>query len=465
MTVAVIVSIAICILLSGFFSASEMAFSACSRVRIEHLAENGSRAASTALRVLNHFENALSAILIGNNLVNIAASSLGSLLAIRLAGEQYTWVSTLVLTVLVIILGETIPKILAERNATRFSLRLAAPVRFLMGLLYPVVFVTVRLVRFVTGLLKEEDAGEDMAAEELRTIIETAEDEEVLDEDTSELVSAAIDFSGVTAQEVMTARVDMVTIDLEDSPEKIQDVVENALVTRIPVYEGDLDHIIGVLHASHYLKAAAAKAEERDHSGAAVRTGEAAGEAAKAEERDDPGAAVQTGAAGESEGRALLDREEVRSLLMPAGFVYRAMKLPAVLTQLREKRQQIAAVTDEYGGIIGLVSVEDVLEELVGEIWDETDIVEQDIVEGDNGGFDVDGSMPLDDLAEFMGWREDELECRSETVGGWCIEMIGSFPEEGDSFAWKDAVFHVTKISERRVASVHVERKAAEASP
>ena len=414
--------------MSAFFSSSEMAFSSCNRVRLEHLKDNKNSSAGIAVKILDHFESALSAILVGNNLVNIAASSLGSIVAIRLAGDAYTWVSTLILTVLVIILGETVPKILAERNATSFSLVLARPVRVLMVILRPVTYVTVAFVNFITRLFPDEkEDGSDLAAEELRTIIETAENEDVLDEDTSELVSAAIDFSEVTVQEVMTARADMVVINVDDEPSEIYDGVMSAGVSRIPVYEGDIDHIIGVLHVNRYLKAAA---------------GIASGE------KDD--------GSGMSRIAGLIN---IRELMLPVSYVYKAMKLPSVLTQLRESRQQIAIVTDEYGCTAGLVSIEDVLEELVGEIWDETDTVEQDIIVRPDGQFDVDGDMALTAFAEHMGFSEDQMDYESDTVGGWCIEMLGEFPEEGDSFEWKNLTVTVTGISERRVRSVRVERR------
>ena len=421
-----LICIALC--MSAFFSSSEMAFSSCNRVRLEHLKDNKNSSAGIAVKILDHFESALSAILVGNNLVNIAASSLGSIVAIRLAGDAYTWVSTLILTVLVIILGETVPKILAERNATSFSLVLARPVRVLMVILRPVTYVTVAFVNFITRLFPDEkEDGSDLAAEELRTIIETAENEDVLDEDTSELVSAAIDFSEVTVQEVMTARADMVVINVDDDPSEIYDGVMSAGVSRIPVYEGDIDHIIGVLHVNRYLKAAA---------------GIASGE------KDD--------GSGMSRIAGLIN---IRELMLPVSYVYKAMKLPSVLTQLRESRQQIAIVTDEYGCTAGLVSIEDVLEELVGEIWDETDTVEQDIIVRPDGQFDVDGDMALTAFAEHMGFSEDQMDYESDTVGGWCIEMLGEFPEEGDSFEWKNLTVTVTGISERRVRSVRVERR------
>ena len=411
----IIAAIVICVILSGVFSASEMSFSSCNQVRIEHLAENSKTPgrAKTVLRILKDFDSALSAILLGNNLVNIAASSLASIAAIHIAGESATIWATVILTIAVIIFGETIPKILAQKNATRFSLALSPFVRFLMLVLRPLTWITVGIVNLITKPLKgDPDADEEMAVEELHTIIETAEDEDVLDEDTSELMSAAIDFSEVSAQEVMTARMDLAAIDVEDSPEEIFALIDSCGHSRLPVYEDGIDNIIGILHVNHYLKA--------------VTGGE--------------------------------KNVDIRSLLMPVSYVYKAMKLPAVLKQLQEQCQQAAMVTDEYGGIIGMVTVEDILEELVGEIWDETDVVEKEVTERADGSYEVDGDMLLADFAEIAGWREEELGFDSDTVGGWCIEMLGHFPEEKESFTYRQYEFTVLELGERRILRVLVRK-------
>ena len=412
----VLLLLTLCVLLSAFFSASEMSLSAASRVRLEHLAENGNRKARVALKVLDRFDSALSAILIGNNLVNIAASSLGAIIAIRLMGAGYTWVSTLILTVVVIIVGETVPKILAERNATRFALRLSGPVRALMLVLRPLTAASVGFVRLITKPLKGEDeSGGDLSAEELHSIIETAEDEDVLDEDTSDLMNAAIDFSDVTAQEVMTARVDLVTLSLQDSEEEIRAQILGAAVTRLPVYEDNVDHILGILHVNHYLKALAA---------------------------------------GKGEGSV-----DIRELLLPVTYVYKSMKLPAVLEQLQSERMQIAVVTDEYGGTLGIVSVEDIMEELVGEIWDETDTVETEIVKEADGSLTIDGDVLLGDLLEEIMRPEDAGDFVSDTAGGWCMEVLGTFPEAGASFTFGDWLFTVLETGERRVLKIKAEKK------
>ena len=413
----VIAGIAVCVILSAFFSGSEMAYSSCNRVRLENLRDDGSRRAGVALRLCDHFDDTLSAILIGNNLVNIAASSLGVVLVnILTGGDGKTWLSTLIITVLVIIFGETIPKITAKMNANRLSMRNAYFLNALRLLLKPLIWLVVGLIGLLTFWMKgEPDEDPEEAVEELQSIIETAEDEDVLDEDQSELVQAAIDFAEISASEVMTARVDVVAIDIDDDWEEILAVIEDAPYSRLPVYEGSIDNVIGVLYLNHFLKAMA-----------------------------------DTG------------RADIRSLLMPPCYVYKTMKLPAVLNALKRAKQHLAIVSDEYGGMLGVLSMEDVLEQIVGEIWDETDTVEQEVVERGADEYELDGDMTISDFLELCGIDEDSFEAESETVGGWTVESFGAFPQPGDSFDFGDLKITVLSMDGHRVDKLLVRRRPAE---
>ena len=407
-----IIAIVACLLFSAFFSASEMAYSSCNRVRLENARDDGDKRAAVAVRITEKYDDALSAILIGNNLVNIAASSLGSVAVILIASAGYAWLSTLIITVAVILFGETVPKIAAKKNANRYALINAYVIRFLMVVLKPVTWLIVGLVNLMTRGLKgeSEDDGDDGAAvEELQSIIDTAEDESVLDEDQSELVKAAIDFSDVSAYEVMTARVDMTALDADDDWDEILRTIDASPYSRLPVYQNSVDNIIGVLYLNHFLK-------------------------------------------------ALVDRDKVdiKTLLMQPCYVYKTMKLPAVLTELRKAQQHLAIVTDEYGGTLGVVSMEDVLEQIVGDIWDETDTVEPDIIEQAEGVWELDGDMSISDFLELMGWDEDSFDCESETVGGWTIEMFEGFPKSGDQFEYANITVTVLETDGRRVGRVLV---------
>lgn len=411
-----IAGIIVCVLLSAFFSASEMSYSSCSRLRLEHQRDKGDKKASIAVRIREKFDDALSAILVGNNLVNIAASSLGSLAVMAVLSDRYAWISTLILTVVVVIFGETIPKITAKKNATRYALRFARPVRFLMIVLKPVTFVVVGLVSLITRLLPdvvEEDS--EVALQELHTMIDIAENEDVLDEDASELVSAAIDFADISASEVMTARVDIIGIDIDDPWEEILHTIDKSPFSRIPVFEGSVDHVIGILSLNRFLK-------------------------------------------------AMIDRDkvEIRKLLLPTCYVYKTMKLPAVLSSLRNAQQHLAVVTDEYGGTLGVVSMEDVLEELVGDIWDETDTIERDIVEKGEGLYELDGDTPIYEFLELVNMQESEFDFDSETVGGWCIEINNGFPAVNSVFTYENLEVRILAVTERRVRRVLVRHHSEE---
>ena len=405
-------AILVCVFFSNFFSSSEMAYSACNRVRLENASDDGSKRAAAAVKIVERFDDTLSTILIGNNLVNIAASSLGSLAVMELLGDGYAWVSTVVITTLVIIFGETMPKIVAKNSANRIALRHAYFIRILSVLFKPLIMLVVGLIRLICLPLKGErtDASDDDAVEELTSIIETAEDESVLDEDRSELVQAAIDFSDIMASEVMTARVDMLALDIEDDWDELLKTIDESPYSRLPVYEDGVENIIGVLYLNHFLKALAGD-----------------------------------------------EKPDIRSLLMPVCYVYKTMKLPAVLSELRRAKQHLAVVVDEYGGTLGVLSMEDVLEQLVGEIWDETDEVEEEIVERPDGRFELDGDMVISDFIELMELNEEDFDFESDTVGGWTIEMFGSFPKVGDSFEYENFTVTVLQMDGLRVEKILVQ--------
>lgn len=228
-------------------------------------------------------------------------------------------------------------------------------------------------------------------------------------------MQAAIDFADISASEVMTARVDVQAIDIDDDWDDILAQIEDAPYSRLPVYENSIDNIIGVLYLNHFLKAMT------------------------------------------DDGRA-----DIRKLLMPPCYVYKTMKLPAVLNQLRKARQHLAIVADEYGGMLGVLTMEDVLEQIVGDIWDETDTVEEEVVQRPSGAYELDGDMVIDDFRELLEIPEEDFEAESETVGGWTVEKYGSFPEPGTVFQTGDLKVTVLQMDGRRVEKILVERVGAE---
>ena len=413
MTSLIIIAIGIilCIVLSGVFSASEMAISSCNRVRMENEAEDGNKAAARVVRLNSDYDNTLSTILLSNNLVNIAASSLSTVYIILLTGsDDLNWLITAIVTVLVIIFGETIPKIISKKHANSLSKGISGFISALFYILWPINYIVVKITNLLTrGLGRNSDDDEPEKTEELQAIIETAEDEGVIDAERSEIVAAAIDFSDVSASDVMTARVDIEAIDIDDDLSEITRQVSKSTKSRLPVYRGSIDNIIGVMHLNPFLKAMAA---------------------------------------GES--------PNIEEIMNEPCFVYKTAKLPHVLDVLKDARQHLAIVTDEYSGTLGIVTMEDVLEEIVGDIWDDNDEIEEEVVESDKGELIIDGDMPIGDFLERLGIDEDGWEYESATAGGWAIEYMGDFPKTGDAFDYENYHIEVTEAGERRVERLTV---------
>ena len=406
-------SLILCFLFSAFFSGSEMAYSSVNTLRLQNLSEEkNNTSARRALYITEHFDHALSTILIGNNLVNIASSSIISVISFLLfKTDTYTWILTAVDTVIIVIFCETLPKILGKKNATSLSMKYSLFLRVLMFVLTPIVNIVVWLVKLLTLPFKEkdtedEDENTDESVEELQSIIETAEDEGVIDEDDSEIVQNAIDFADISASEVMTARIDVQAIDIESKWSDILEMIDATPYSRIPVYQDSTDNIIGILHLNSFFSMFAQNKGEKF---------------------------------------------DIAPLLLKPCYVYKTMKLPSVLMVFRKEKQHMAIVTDEYSGTLGIITLEDVLEQIVGDIWDETDTIENDVVVKNDEEFEVDGDIPINEFIELAGISEDEFDAESETAGGWAVEMLNHFPETGESFEYRNLTVKVIAMDGRRV--------------
>ena len=402
------------LVMSFLFSAAETAYTEANRLRIESAAEEGRRSAAAALRLLDRFDATINAILLGNSLANISAVAVAVSASVRLTeGYDWIWLAALGSFLAILFCGEILPRTLAIKNANRIALSLAGIMRALTLVLRPFAWTLGGAAKLLTAGLKgeAEPEGDEAAVEELQNIIETAEDESVLTEGRSELLRSALEFSEVSASEAMTARVDVDAIDIDDDWEDILEAVENSKHSRLPVYEDSIDNVIGFLYLNHFLKALT----------------------------DDP-------------------RPDIRSLLMEPLYVYKTIKLPQVLAELRHAKKHLAIVTDEYGGTLGVISLEDVLEQIVGELWDETDEVETEVVEKAEGEYELDGDMTISDFLELVGIDEDGWEFESDTVGGWTIEMLGRFPEPGDSVEYQGVTVTVLAMDKQRVDRVLVKK-------
>ena len=407
--------ILLCILLSAFFSGSEIAYSASQELRLEHAAKEKKGAYGLALKVKQSFERALISILVGNNLVNIGASALATVIAVNLMGEKGAWAATAIMTVLIITFGEISPKIIASTQPERFSALAAAPLRLWMLLTWPLTWALDKLMHLVSRAWEQgQDSGPAVTEDDLETIIETVEDEGVVDEDTADLLQSALDFGDVLAYEVITPRVDLVGIDLDDSREEMLKVAFASPYTRIPVYQETMDNIVGILHLNHLYKALV----------------------------KDPDT-------------------DIEKLLLPPIFVHKTMPLDDVFNTMRKNKGHMVIVTDEYGGTMGALTMEDVLEQLVGDIWDESDEIEEEFVEVRPHVYEVDGDMRLDDFFAEFDKDEEEIDDDNATVGGWAVEMLGGYPKLRESFTFEDLTVTILKRNNLRVLRLQVEQDPA----
>ena len=367
---------------SAFFSASETAFATVNTIRLKNYVDAGDKKAAMALKIAEMYEKTLSSILIGNNLVNIAISSIAAVLFTSWMGNAGTWVSTVVVTIVVLIFGEILPKTFAKEHSEKVALGVCGVLLAFIKVLTPVSFLFLKMQHGFINLFKGEKKQPSVTEEELKYIIETIENEGVLGKEESSLVQSALEFDETPAEKIAVPRVDMVCVDVDESIDEILEKIVPEHYSRIPVYEHSVDKIIGVLYL-----------------------------------RDMFDEMVQHGKQG-------LD---VRRLMHQCVFVHRSMKIPAVLNMLQKQNQHMAIVTDDYGGTYGLVTMEDILEELVGEIYDESDEIPEGITRVNDNCFETAGEVDLDDL--FGRLKVTVLQVEEQRIGRIRLEIL---PEQPD---------------------------------
>ncbi|MGN1112798.1 MAG: HlyC/CorC family transporter [Acutalibacteraceae bacterium] len=397
------------VLLSAFFSATETAYSTVNTVRINHAAELGNKRAKRVVYITERYDNALTTILIGNNIVNIGCSSIATVLCMNLFGDAGAAISTGALTLIILTFGEIIPKCLAKEHAESISMATAGILRVLMTVLTPVVFCFMKLKQAALALVNKGDKTPSVTEDELKYIIDSIEEEGVLEQQERELVKSALDFDEKTVQEVLTPRVDVTAIDINDDEEEIRKIIFEERYSRIPVYEKSIDNIVGVLHTRDYLEALA--------NGESIT---------------------------------------LRDIIQPAYYVYKNKKLSYVLSTMKHKHQNLALVSDEHGGILGIVTIEDLVEELVGEIWDEDEEIEAPYKRVDDSTFELSGDYSLEDLAALLSIRESEFDSESVSLGGWIFERLGKIPDDGEAFEFHGYKFKILDVSEQRITLVSV---------
>jgi CBS domain containing-hemolysin-like protein len=409
MIVAYTIIIVIMLALSACFSGTEAAYNSVNVMHLRREAEEGkSSSAKLAYKISENFATTLCTILIGNNLVNIAASTCGTAVFIQLlanvnGGEAIASVlSTAVLTIIVLIFGEIIPKIIAKQNADKICKISALPMQILTYILYPIVFIVMvfmNLLRKLWGTKGEDEP--DVTEDELVSIIDTVEKEGVIDEDQSDLLQSTLEFADTSVEEIMTPRIDLVTIDLDDDYEDIVETIEGSTYSRLPVYRDTIDDIIGVLHLNLFYKEAV-------------------------------------------DGKKV----DIESMLLDTCYMHKTLKLPAALKMLRDKQVHMAIVIDEFGGTLGVVTIEDILEEIVGEIWDESDEIISEMTEKAANEYEILGEMSIGDLFYELDFDPKDFECEYSTVGGWAIQSLNAEPHVGDSFTYEHFSITVTEMED-----------------
>ncbi|WP_243421113.1 HlyC/CorC family transporter [Pseudoflavonifractor phocaeensis] len=394
------------VILSAYFSATETAFTSLNRIRLKSKADAGDRRATLTLKLVDNYDNLLSTILVGNNIVNLSASSLATVLfteGLRLRNGAV--ISTVVITLVVLIFGEVSPKSLSKEYPESFAMFSAPIMRVLMVILTPVNFLFSLLKRLLSKVFHQEgDNG--ITEEELVTMVDQAESEGGLDQHESKLIRSAIEFNDMEVDEILTPRVDIVAVEDTDTMEDVAQAFAESGYSRLPVYHEDVDDIIGVIH-------------EKDFHAARYR-----------------------------------GIEDLKSITGPVLYTTGNTKISELLRILQREKGHLAIVVDEYGGTEGLVTLEDIVEELVGEIWDEHDEVIEEFKKQEDGSYIISCTADLADLFDLFSIKG---ECDANTISGWVMDQIGRIPEEGDRFASDGLDVTVTKVDHRRVLEIRVE--------
>ena len=402
------------IIFSAFFSASETAYTGANKIRLRSKAENGKKSAERALKIIEKYDKTLTTILIGNNIVNILTSSLATVLFIDLLEDtdKGSVASTVVVTIVVLIFGEILPKTIAKSNAETFACAISGIMSFLMTIFTPLSAIFILLQKGANKLFASKNKEVSMTEQELISIIDEIEDEGVLEEQEGSLVRSALEFDETIVSEVITPRVNVVAVEINAGEERVKELFLKEQYSRLPVYEKTVDHIVGVI-------------TQHDFFEKIVR--------------------------GES--------FTIREIMQDTLHIPNLMKISDVLKQMQKNKLHLAVVVDQYGGTEGIVTLEDIIEELVGEIWDESDEVTAPVKFISETVFETSGEVSQNDFNRFFEARamDYRIDTDSNTVGGWLFELFGRIPEENDSIRTDDFIITVKSLEDFRVGTVQFE--------
>ncbi len=405
-SIGLYILVIILVAMSAIFSGTETAFSSANRIRLKNLASEGNKRAKLALEITDSFDKMLTAVLIGNNIVNIASASIGTVICTQWFGASGPAWSTLIMTLIVLTFGEILPKSFAKEHAEGVALRMAFPLHVLIKVFTPLVWFFINLKKLVTR--KPVESAPSVTEEELKYIIEEIEDEGVLESNESELVQSALDFDETSVDEITTHRVDMDAVEVNKPLEELKELFFNSTHSRIPVYEKKIDNIIGIVH-------------QRDFFKALLKNGTV----------------------------------NLREIMQEVFFVPTTLNISELMQEFQKRKCHVAIVTDQYGGVVGLATFEDILEELVGDIWDESDEVEQELVKLSHNRYRINGDMYLRDFFEETDYEpDDDFDFSANTVGGLVLELFERIPEKGETIDFGRFHFTVGDVEEQRILSV-----------
>jgi len=411
-----LIALAVLLVLSGFFSATETAFTSLNTIRLKNMASGMGKKAQKAartLRLAEQYDKLLSTLLIGNNIVNILSASLATVLFTGWFGDMGVTLSTVVMTVLVLIFGEISPKTLAKEYPEGFAMAVTPVVRGIMAVMTPLSAVF-SLWKRLLGKLFRFESRPNITEDELKTIIDEVESEGVIGSQESELIRSAMDFDEVTVEEILTPRVELEAVQEEESMEAIRESFLLNGYSRMPVYGENIDDIKGVIHEKDFYRLL-------------------------------------------SEGKS-----SIESIISPVLYVTENKKIAQLLRELQKSHSHMAVVVDEYGGTTGIITLEDILEELVGEIWDEHDEVVEYFKKLDENHYRIDCAADLEDMFELVGYHCQEEELSHPSVSGWVTEELQKIPSVGDFFDYGKLHVTVTKTDARRVLEIEVEVRPPE---
>lgn len=408
-----LIAMVICLILSAYFSATETSFSSLNKTRLKVLADDGNKKAERALKLADNYDKLIFTILIGNNIVNIAMASIGTLLFIGIYGDVGATISTVVVTVVVLFFGEITPKSVAKDMPEKFAMFSAPFIRVWIWVLTPVNFLLSQWKKLISRFFKTDDESK-ISHEELLLFMEDAEQDGGIDENEGELLRNALEFRDLTAAEILTHRIEIEAVDITDSHEDIAKVFTQSGFSRLLVYRDTIDQVVGVLHQKDFYV------------------------------------------------NGKMTERPIAEIMTAPLFVYQHTKIRDILETLQLKKSHIAIVVDDFGGTLGIVTMEDILEELVGEIWDEHDEVEEDFEKLGEDLYRVDCSVSLEDFCEFF---DIKLESDSVSVGGWIMEYLNHIPVKDEKIDVENLEITVSEVNAHRVSFITVrqfEREDAE---